>query len=99
VYVLFFTVQGRLKRCAEKLFNCSTLYTAGAVKESVLVLAVGKGLVRLRMCLCGGEVVGASTGFGACRECSGRSDEALVIRKTTGAGDCACADGAGVGEE
>jgi hypothetical protein len=63
VYVLFFTVQGTLKRCAENLFNCSTLYTAGAVKESVLVLAAGKGLVRLEMCLYGGEVVGASTGL------------------------------------
>lgn len=99
MYVLFFTVQRRLKRSAENLFNCSTLCTAGAVKESVLVLAAGEGLVWLEMCLYGGEVVGASTGFGACRECSGRSDEALIMRKTTGAGDGACADEAGVGRE
>jgi hypothetical protein len=63
VYVLFFTVQGRLKRCAENLFNCATLYTAGAVKESVMVLAAGKGLVRLEMCLCRGEVVGQVQGL------------------------------------
>jgi hypothetical protein len=57
-----------LKRSAENLFNCSTLCTAGAVKESVLVLVLV--LVRAstgRECAvqgrCGGEVVGAGTGL------------------------------------
>jgi hypothetical protein len=52
-----------LKRSAENLFNCSTLCTAGAVKESVLVLvlaAMGKCALEGG---CAGEVVGAGTGL------------------------------------
>jgi hypothetical protein len=56
-----------------------------------------EGAVRLRMCLSGGGVVGARTGLGACRECSGRKSEASIMSETTDYGDGACIDGAGVG--
>ncbi|QRD01489.1 hypothetical protein JI435_416770, partial [Parastagonospora nodorum SN15] len=73
------------------LFNCSR-YVQRDREGKRAGAGDWKGGVRLRS-VWWRWVVGARTGLGACRGCSGRKSEASTVRGATGDGDGACDDG------